>query len=99
MELISIGISSSDARIFFHFFLNVFKAGPKAIDPITIIYNQVSNTLVAAVYSSIMKNTMQYSTTFESVTKPTLPTHQSFQYLRSKTAAMLTQNPSTCAKS
>ena len=45
----------------FHFFQNVFKAGPEAIDPITIIYNQVSHTLVAAVYSSYMKNKIQHN--------------------------------------
>ena len=42
----------------FHFFLNVFKAGPEAIDPTTVIYNQVSQILVVVVYSSYVKNTI-----------------------------------------
>ena len=45
----------------FHFFLNVFKAGPEAIDPITVIYNQVSQILVVVVYSSYVKNTIQHN--------------------------------------
>ena len=45
----------------FHFFLNVFKAGLEAIDPITIIYHQVSHTLVAVVYISYMKNEIQHN--------------------------------------